>query len=338
MAQLLVSKDNWWGTANKSRIDASIIDYYDDFNRAEVIYDPIRTAPVNINDEIPIADAGPDRVVYLNQTVSFNTSGSYDPEGNTTTHKWSFGDGNSTGWLNNASITHTYTQLGDYTMKLMVSDGYMNETDTCDIQVVMPPPPNNAPIANAGRNLTAFVDQSVKFVGNTSYDPDGDNITYNWSFGDGKYTGWKNKPNATHKYTSHGNYTVTLNVTDGFLFHNDTCWINVSLPSVLNKAPVAKASWVKNAQTNQTVNFTGSGSQDPNNDTLTYNWTPSPGVWPHEPKSPSHEIRDHRRLRNGRLSVRRAARRGDSEAHARQEPRHGIGPRCQGSPETPGDA
>ncbi len=66
------------------------------------------------------------------------------------------------------------------------------------------------PVANAGQNQSAQVDQSVKFNGNGSTDNSG--ITsYLWNFGDGA-TGSGVAP--THSYTSTGNYSVTLMVQD----------------------------------------------------------------------------------------------------------------------------
>jgi outer membrane protein assembly factor BamB len=87
---------------------------------------------------------------------------------------------------------------------------------------------NKYPIANAGPNQNATVNQIVNFTGSSSYDPDGDPLTYNWDFGDGITSGWQSNPNASHSYSSTGNYNVILTVTDGEDQHNDTCVIHVT--------------------------------------------------------------------------------------------------------------
>ena len=56
-----------------------------------------------------------------------------------------------------------------------------------------------------------IVDQTVEFDASSSYDPDGTIVSYDWDFGDGaKASG----DVVTHAYSSAGNYTVILTVTD----------------------------------------------------------------------------------------------------------------------------
>ncbi|MEA1895993.1 MAG: PKD domain-containing protein, partial [Euryarchaeota archaeon] len=72
---------------------------------------------------IPIANftyCPPQPVVT--ETIIFNASGSYDPDGgNITSYEWDFGDENST---NRAEpvINHSYTLVGDYIVNLTITD------------------------------------------------------------------------------------------------------------------------------------------------------------------------------------------------------------------------
>jgi acid phosphatase type 7 len=73
-----------------------------------------------------------------------------------------------------------------------------------------PPPPNHPPVAVVGGPY-ASADGTVSFDGSGSSDPDGDALTYAWSFGDGS-SGAGVKP--SHTYTTNGDYNVSLVVKD----------------------------------------------------------------------------------------------------------------------------
>jgi len=54
-----------------------------------------------------------------NQTITFDASSSYDPDGHIISFYWSFGDGNTE---NGETVTHTYKKSGNYTVTLMATD------------------------------------------------------------------------------------------------------------------------------------------------------------------------------------------------------------------------
>jgi len=69
------------------------------------------------------------------QTITFDASSSYDPDGEITSYKWDFGDG----WSfesETGTVTHSYSSAGDYTVTLTVrdNDGAIN-TSTMTIRV-----------------------------------------------------------------------------------------------------------------------------------------------------------------------------------------------------------
>ena len=71
---------------------------------------------------------------------------------------------------------------------------------------------NDAPTANAGGPYTGNVGIPIQFAG-SGIDPDGDPLTFGWSFGDG---GTATGANQVRAYSAPGIYTVTLTVTDPF--------------------------------------------------------------------------------------------------------------------------
>jgi hypothetical protein len=95
---------------------------------------------VQLDNQPPIADAGPDQTVYVippatTAMVSLNGSGSYDPDGDPLTYNWTW-DGNTA-----SGVSPTVElPLGATTITLVVNDGQVDsEPDTVDIAVNVPP-------------------------------------------------------------------------------------------------------------------------------------------------------------------------------------------------------
>ena len=74
-----------------------------------------------------------------------------------------------------------------------------------------PPAENQAPIAKANVPSSGTEGITTKMTSTGSSDPDGDPITFYWTFGDGESS---TSATAYHKWTSPGTYTVKLVVTD----------------------------------------------------------------------------------------------------------------------------
>jgi PKD repeat protein len=223
-------------------------------------------------NQAPVASAGIDQNVTVNQTVNFNGAGSSDPNNDPLSFRWYFGDGSFTGWENISTAQHTYTTTGFYNVTLIVSDGLLTDSDECYINVMVPEKNNSAPVANAGSDQYVKVWQKVDFDGGNSYDPDNDPLKYQWKYGDGGSTGWLTSSKTSHYYSKSGNFTVTLTVSDGSLTDSDTCMVHVSTANQSNSPPVANAGPDQFVFVNDTVYFNGSGSFDTDNDPLTYRW------------------------------------------------------------------
>jgi PKD repeat protein len=98
---------------------------------------------------------------------------------------------------------------GDYPLTFCTSDGRLDDCESINIHVIAD---NHPPVANAGGPYAGGPGQPIQFNGSASSDPDGDNLTFAWSFGDGGTAG--NDPTPTHAYALINNYLVTLTVTD----------------------------------------------------------------------------------------------------------------------------
>lgn len=78
-------------------------------------------------------------------------------------------------------------------------------------RMAVAPPPNQAPRAVIMAPAEGEVMHPLQFRSTGSSDPDGDPLTYAWSFGDGATS---SAPDPVHAYDKPGNYTVRLTVAD----------------------------------------------------------------------------------------------------------------------------
>jgi len=198
--------------------------------------------------------------VYTNEIIYFNASGSYDPDGYIISYFWNLGDGtNATG----ITIGHIYSENGNYTVTLTVTDNDGATGSTASTKVVL----NRAPIASFTESVeTIYTGESITFNASDSYDVDGTVIEYFWDFGDGT--------NATgvvvsHSYIDNGNFTVTLIVTDD----DDATNSASAIKTVLNRAPVALfTESAESVHTEEIITFNASDSYDPDGTIVSYFW------------------------------------------------------------------
>ncbi len=99
-----------------------------------------------------------------------------------------------------------------------------------DSEQSLPVMPNRPPIANAGLDIIALVNQEMIFDSSLSSDPDNDTLTFFWNFGDGA-TDTEGIPKHTYLYP--GQYIVTLLVSDNEFSDLDIITVNVYNKSII---------------------------------------------------------------------------------------------------------
>jgi parallel beta-helix repeat protein len=170
-----------------------------------------------INNKKPIADitvpsqyiSGDEIYAQVNDSIKFDASPSYDPDGEIIFYKWTFPPDKSV--INEKTYYHSFNKVGTYTINLVVidNDGSSNSQNfTVNIRTSS----NRPPVAVSNGFYKGKKGKIITFDGTGSYDPDnGDTISTEWNFGDGYNDSGMV---VYHVYKKSGNYSVKFTVTD----------------------------------------------------------------------------------------------------------------------------
>jgi len=254
----------------------------------------------------PVADAGDDIIWAFDQELSFNASGSFhmDPSRTIVKYEWDFdGDGTydfTTDDPSDPDAKYTYPDPnpgteGDlpeiYLVRLRVTDDNEPEQTDIDIREVTVAEPPHAPFAdpNGPYTATAGIPFTLDGSGSSDIDP-GDSLTlYQWDLDDDGV--WfddvdleTGSATAAYTYGTPGVYNIGLKVWDNGAFNPVDCTIGddcVPMPSepafttvtvVVNVAPIADPNGPYTVDEGTPATLDGTGSTDPNGDTLSYAW------------------------------------------------------------------
>ena len=220
----------------------------------------------------PVAKAGSDRTAVLHAPAELNGSTSYDTEGQPLTWAWTLLEqpAGSLATLSDPSAVLpilTPDQPGDYVVQLVVSTAAGSSlADTVVLSTI-----NSAPTADAGPDRTTSPFQSAFLDGRGSFDPDGDPLTYAWSFVSRPDSSGLIDPTApAFGFTpiSEGRYIIQLVVNDGLQSSEP----DQMIVDTFNSAPVADPGPEVIIRDNILVILDGSGSSDADGQGLTYLW------------------------------------------------------------------
>ncbi len=186
----------------------------------------------------PVADAGPDQTVELNETVTLDGSNSSDPDGDSLTYEWEFLEtpaGSSATLTDPGQVMASFVADADglFRVKLTVNDSLASDTDTVDITVE----PNLPPVADAGPDREVDINEQVVLDGSNSSDPENDTLTYAWNLlerpaGSNASITDPDNVQALIIPDQPGRYVIELAVSDEFNSDSDTVVLTTAPPRI----------------------------------------------------------------------------------------------------------
>jgi len=170
--------------------------------------------PSTPSNQAPVAHAGGSYAGNEGGNVSFDGSGSSDPDGNVLTYDWNFGDASA--HAAGATPTHTYLDNGSYTVTLTVSDGNGGTHAATSVAVIT----NALPQVVAGTASSLQSGEILSFSGSFSDQGASDgpwSTSIDW--GDGtaalnSSTSTQGALNGSHPYFVTGILTLQLTAVD----------------------------------------------------------------------------------------------------------------------------
>jgi hypothetical protein len=187
-----------------------------------------------ISNQPPVADfTWTPQYPYVDQSVLFNASASYDPDGVIVLYEW---DWNNDGVYEESSAvataTHSWGSSGEYQVTLRVTDdGDTSMIQTRTITVYENQPPS-IPLIEGPLTGNVGSPTSYNF---TSIDPDGDSLYWMIDWGDSSGTEWIGPyPSGTiiqsHTWSKRGTYIIKAKVKDPSGWESDWGTLSVKMP------------------------------------------------------------------------------------------------------------
>ncbi len=205
--------------------------------------------------------------------VSADASGSNDPQGQTLSYSFDFGDGTTLSGQPGAVASHTYDAAGTYTVTVTARNtSGLTGTASRSVAVAAPPPPVQPPTASLVMTPSNGVAPlSVRADASASSDPQGQALTYAFDFGDGTTVAAQSSPTASHVYTAVGTFTAKVTVRNASgLSTTTTATETVTAPPVVQPPTASLSVTPASGDAPLAMTADASASSDPQGQALSY--------------------------------------------------------------------
>jgi hypothetical protein len=257
----------------------------------------------------PQANAGADQEVIAGDVVALDGSGSFDPDGDPLTALWEQIAGEPVLLQEPSALVTSFRApevRADSTLVFLLTvvdsrGGWSDDQTT--VQVIRL---NRVPVAVAGGDQVVDEHERVELDGSASYDPDHDELSYQWTQALGPTVVLEGAASTVASFVvpelggTDATFVFRLIVNDGMI---DSAPDTVSVFSrAINDPPVASAGPHQTVLCGDLVFLDGSGSHDPEGQPLTLFWrqeeglpvvlsdTGSPSPWFRAPSEPGRIV------------------------------------------------
>lgn len=232
----------------------------------------------------PMAQITADRTGSVGDTISFDGTGSFDPEGGTLTYAWSLEFSPDESFQSSGDIADRYTDAGSfvadtagtYGVALVVTNEAGESSQPYYASATITGDANSAPVADAGADMTVYFQHFVNLLATDTTDADDDDLSYAWSFVSVPAASALTAADWFTADTDHGSflpdvegdYEVEVRVEDDDEADTDSVTITV-LPESGNTPPYVDVGPPQVVALGDDVTIDGSASYDPDSEPIT---------------------------------------------------------------------
>ena len=228
-----------------------------------------------ISNQRPVAIIQSETQGFINSPVPLSAEDSYDPDGDTIKgYQWTLIAKPQGSFAQLSNPAEVITQLvpdrhGDYQVQLQVYDGNMWSNPVIAIITTE----NRQPVITIISSEYLEIGTTNVLDASLSYDPDGDELSFNWKLLDKPKRSKTELSNNVESICSFipdypGYYSIELLVSDPY---SSVVRSEIVLRT-LNVPPIAIISAPQIIKIGDEVTIDGTGSYDPDGDTITYQW------------------------------------------------------------------